>query len=50
MNASLIITDDMSLEEKLAAIDKAMQQAVTASSQSGGAVDPAEATMCIGCE
>ncbi len=51
MNASQIINDDMTLEEKLAAIDKAMEIAQTTSQTIGGApVDPSDATMCIGCQ
>ena len=50
MNASQIITDDMTLEEKLAAIDQAMQNAVVQASQVDGAVDPADLTVCLGCE
>ncbi len=57
MNASNIISDDMTLEEKLAAIDAAMA-AVNATAQakaaSAGAtfapLDPADLTMCEGCQ
>jgi hypothetical protein len=47
MNASQIISDDMTLEEKLAAIDAAMQAAqsaansrASASGQSAAPIDP----------
>ncbi len=57
MNASQIITDDMSLEEKLAAIDSAMAQAIVRAqddAQASGTpyvpIDPADATMCAGCQ
>lgn len=57
MNASQIITDDMSLEEKLAAIDSAMAQAIVKAqddAQASGTpyvpIDPADATMCVGCQ
>lgn len=53
MNANSIITDDMSLEDKLAAIDAAMAnaQAVNQSSNPGAApLDPADLTMCEGCQ
>lgn len=57
-NASTIIDESMSLEEKLAAIDAAMasaqQQAEDSAAQSGSGVvapvDPADFTMCIGCQ
>lgn len=51
MNA--ILSDDMSLDEKLAAIDAAMAAAVTnAQSNSTFTVpsDPADLTMCLGCQ
>ncbi|KKW01398.1 MAG: hypothetical protein UY35_C0029G0003 [Candidatus Saccharibacteria bacterium GW2011_GWC2_48_9] len=57
MNASQIITQDMTLEEKLAAIDAAMSdmqvQADAAAAASGTAaapIDPASLTICDGCE
>ena len=57
MNASNIISDDMTLEEKLAAIDAAMAAAnAQAKAQADAAgtifapVDPADATMCLGCQ
>lgn len=58
-NASQIINDDMTLEEKLAAIDQAMQNAQEMAQQkadesgSGAIVaplDPADLTMCMGCQ
>jgi hypothetical protein len=57
MNASTIINDTMSLEEKLAAIDAAMANAMAladdqASAQgvSAAPFDPATLTICDGCE
>ena len=58
MNASTIINDSMSLEEKLAAIDAAMaaaqQQADEDAKAKGLAfaapLDPADLTMCEGCQ
>lgn len=57
MNASTIINEDMTLEEKLAAIDAAMaaaqQQAEEDAKKNGSVaapIDPADATMCIGCQ
>lgn len=57
MNASHIISDDMTLEEKLAAIDQAMANAQALAddqaSASGGfaaPLDPALLTICDGCE
>ena len=57
MNASQIITDDMTLEEKLSAIDaalKAAQEAADDQAKSNGTVagpvDPASLTICDGCE
>ena len=58
MNASTIINDTMSLEEKLAAIDAAMaaaQQQATEDAQAQGftmaaPLDPADLTMCEGCQ
>lgn len=57
MNASQIISNDMTLEEKLKAIDAAMaaaqQQADEDAKASGGVVaplDPADLTMCEGCQ
>lgn len=57
MNANAIITDDMTLEEKLSAIDaamaSAMQQAQDDAKSQGAVVaplDPADLTMCQGCQ
>ncbi|MDB5163261.1 MAG: hypothetical protein JWO54_122 [Candidatus Saccharibacteria bacterium] len=60
MNASTIITDTMSLDEKLAAIDAAMANAQAqanddAQQKSGNGafaapLDPADLTMCLGCQ
>lgn len=56
MNASAIINDEMTLEEKLAAIDQAMASAMNQAqeNQSGSSVsaplDPADLTMCLGCQ
>jgi len=57
MNANQILNDDMTLEEKLAAIDQAMknaqEQANEEAAQNGtvaAPLDPAELTMCEGCQ
>lgn len=57
MNASQIISDDMTLEEKLSAIDAAMQAAQAVADEhakrTGGVaapLDPATLTICEGCE
>lgn len=57
MNASTIINDDMTLEEKLAAIELAMknaqEQANEEAAKNGSVaapVDPADLTMCEGCQ
>ena len=58
MNASTIINDSMSLEEKLAAIDAAManaQQQADEDARAGGLafaapLDPADLTTCDGCQ
>jgi hypothetical protein len=57
MNANTIISDDMTLEEKLAAIDQAMANAQAQANdeaQSNGSIaaplDPADLTMCEGCQ
>ena len=57
MNASQIISDEMTLEEKLAAIDQAMANAqavaddqARASGQVAAPLDPADLTMCEGCQ
>ena len=55
VNANTIISDKMSLDEKLAAIDAMMATAVanaqTSSTSSVAApLDPADLTMCLGCQ
>jgi len=57
MNANAILSDDMTLDEKLAAIDAAMlaaqAQANEEATQRGtfaAPIDPADATMCLGCQ
>lgn len=57
MNASQIINDDMTLEEKLAAIDQAMANAQTQANEDAATrgtfaapLDPADLTMCEGCQ
>lgn len=57
MNATQIITDEMTLEEKLAAIDQAMLNAqaqandeAAARGQVAAPLDPADLTMCEGCQ
>lgn len=57
MNANSIISEDMTLEEKLSAIDAAMkaaQEAAVEQAKNSGTVaapfDPALATICDGCE
>jgi hypothetical protein len=57
MNASQIISDDMTLEEKLSAIDaalKAAQETADDQAKANGSVaapiDPASLTICDGCE
>lgn len=54
MNANSIINDDMTLEEKLAAIDAAMSnmQGQNQKSQNHDAPegDPSEALICVGCQ
>ena len=57
MNAGQIITDDMSLEEKLSAIDaamKAVQQAADDQAKKSGGIaaplNPTSLTICNGCE
>lgn len=57
MNASTIINDEMSLEEKLAAIELAMQNAQEQANEEAAAsgtvaapLDPADLTMCEGCQ
>lgn len=55
MNANEVINDDMTLEEKLAAIDAAMEQGAKEYNRKAGRpidtpVDPADLTMCEGCQ
>lgn len=55
MNASEIVNDSMSLEEKLKAIDEAMKVAAIEMNISRGLpanapIDPADLTMCEGCQ
>lgn len=57
MNASQIITEDMTLEEKLSAIEQAMQNAQAQANEEASArgtvaapLDPASLTICDGCE
>lgn len=57
MNASTIINDEMTLEEKLAAIDLAMKNAqeqaneeAAKNGQTAAPLDPASLTICDGCE
>ena len=57
MNASTIIDDTMSLDEKLKAIEEAMKNAqeqaneeAKANGQVAAPLDPASLTICDGCE
>lgn len=57
MNASTIISDNMTLDEKLAAIDQAMANAQMQANEDAAArgmvaapLDPADLTMCEGCQ
>lgn len=57
VNANTVIREDMSLDEKLAAIDAMMNDAVLAAQQADNSsssvsapVDPADLTMCLGCQ
>lgn len=57
MNANTILNDEMTLEEKLQAISDAMEQAQStaneAASRNGqvaAPIDPADMTMCDGCQ
>lgn len=54
MNATKMFTDEMTLEEKLAAIDAAMAAATARQQSQRGVdtapIDPAELTICEGCE
>jgi hypothetical protein len=57
MNATTIINDNMTLDEKLAAIDAAManaqaqaQEDAAANGFSAAPLDPADLTMCDSCQ
>lgn len=55
MNANKVINDNMTLEEKLAAIDAAMKTGAAEFNKKNGRapdapVDPADLTMCEGCQ
>ena len=58
MNATTIINDTMSLDEKLAAIDAAMANAQAQANEdaanqgfsAAAPLDPADLTMCEGCQ
>ncbi len=57
MNASQIISDDMTLEEKLSAIEQAMANAQAMANDDAAKkgihaapLDPAALTICDGCE
>jgi len=57
MNANAILNDEMTLEEKLAAIDAAMANAqalaneeAQVNGQVAAPLDPASLTICDGCE
>lgn len=57
MNANAIINDEMTLEEKLEAIEKAMQNAQAQANEEAAKngtvaapLDPADLTMCEGCQ
>lgn len=57
MNANNIITEEMTLEEKLAAIDAAMANAqaqaneeAASNGQTAAPLDPSLLTICDGCE
>lgn len=57
MNASTIIDDNMTLDQKLAAIDAAMAAAQAQADEDAAAnggvsapIDPASLTICEGCE
>ena len=57
MNATTIINDEMTLEEKLAAIDSAMMRAqaqaneeAASKGQVAAPLDPPLSTICDGCE
>ena len=57
MNASSILSDDMTLEEKLQAISDAMEHAQHTANEAAASrgeiaapLDPADLTMCEGCQ
>lgn len=57
MNANTILNDEMTLEEKLQAISDAMEQAQFAANEAAARrgdiaapLDPADLTMCEGCQ
>jgi len=57
MNASAILNDDMTLEEKLEAIELAMKNAQEQANEEAAKngtvaapLDPADLTMCEGCQ
>ena len=55
VNANTIISEEMSLDEKLAAIDAMMASAVenaqqASSTNTAAPLDPADLTMCLGCQ
>lgn len=57
MNATTILNEDMTLDEKLAAIDAAMAAAQAQANDDAAArgmfaapLDPADLTMCEGCQ
>ena len=57
MNASTIISDNMTLEEKLAAIDQAMANAQAQANEDAASqgmtaapLDPQDLLMCEGCQ
>lgn len=53
MKSNSVINEDMTLDEKLAAIDAAMANAVIQNKKAGNVdapLDPADLTMCIGCQ
>lgn len=55
MSSNTIISDNMTLDEKLAAIDAAMATALTNAQQTSKTTadvpfDPADLTMCLGCQ
>ena len=57
MNASTILNDNMTLEEKLKAISDAMEEAQTTANEQAAQrgevaapIDPADLTICEGCQ